>query len=276
MLRVRLEHRAPRHASRSGRMTDSPVVPLTEGLEFRILDIDRLEPHPDNPNVEDLAVFTALVDGMKRDGFTEPVLVIPHGEKYRIIGGEHRWKAAAQAGITRIPAIVKLDWDETQSQVQLVRMNAVRGQLDPERFARLYAKLKAQMPEPALRQAMGFGARDAELRRMMKSLTKGLPPGIAKDLDKRSGKIRNVEDLAGALQAVIARHGGKVDGHFLVFAYGGENHLLIQASEETYGPIQALAEQCAAAGVPFDTVLAAKAACACEACAMLTATPAAG
>lgn len=86
-------------------MTDPVIVPLGESLEFRVLDIDRIELHPDNPNVEDLAVFSALVDGMRRDGFTEPVLVVPHGEnRWQVIAGEHRLKAATEAGITRIPA----------------------------------------------------------------------------------------------------------------------------------------------------------------------------
>jgi hypothetical protein len=244
------------------------VVSLGEGLEFRVLPVDALEPHPDNPNIEDLAVFNELVEGIKAQGMIEPVLVVPHGpDRWRIIGGEHRWKAAKLAGLVEIPAIVKLDWDETTGATHLVRMNVLRGKIDPERFVALWGKLKQAIPDPEmLKRRIGLGARDAEFRRLVKGVTRGLPAQVRVEVERRSEKIRRVEDLATVVQSLFARYGATIDAHFVLFSFGGATHLMVRADDVTFKPIADLAESCAALGVRLDEALALRAQCSCAAC----------
>lgn len=247
-------------------------ISLDEGLEFRILPVDAIEPDPDNPNVEDMATFNELVEGMKQHGVLEAVLVRPFGEgRYRLVAGEHRWKAAKLAGRHLIPALVKTDWTEDDAKVHLVRMNALRGRLDPERFTRLWEQLKGKFGEAQLRKLMGFAARDAEFRRLLRSVTKGLPPQMRQEIEKRADKIRRVEDLATVVQSLFARYGSTLDAHFVLFAFGGQTHLMVRADEKSFEPIRRLAEACAVSGQRLDRVLAGKAACECVECQQLTA-----
>lgn len=248
---------------------DQPiVVDLGGGMEFRVVPIDDLEPDPRNPNKEDLATFNELVEGIKRDGVVETLLVRPAGEtgKWVITAGEHRWKAAKLAGVTHVPILIKQDWDADEAGIQLVRLNALRGRLDPERFTKLYTELKGKFSEPELRKRLGFSGKDAEFRRLLKSVTAGLPASVRAEVEKRAEKIRRVEDLAAVVQSIFTKYGATVAAHFIVFAFGGQTHLMVQTTPETFGPILALAEACQAAGRKTDEVLARRAACACGDC----------
>src|SRR3972149_2330349 len=116
-----------------------------------MLDVDACEPSDWNPNVEDLATFNELVENIRQVGMVDPIQVVPLGDdKYRIVGGEHRWKASRLAGLERIPAVVLPDWDEDVQKVQTVKLNVIRGRFDPKRFAALWNELEAKYGRPAL------------------------------------------------------------------------------------------------------------------------------
>lgn len=243
------------------------VIALDEGLEFRVLPVEALEADPDNPNVEDLPVFNALVEGMREWGILEAVLVRPVGPgRWRLVAGEHRWKAARLAGKRLIPALCRTDWTEQDAKIHLVRMNALRGRFDPERFTRLWTELRRQYDEEELRRRLGFGGREAELRRLVRTAARGLPEGLRQELERRAERIRRVEDLAAVVQTLFARYGSTLDSHFVLFSFGGQTHLMVRADEASFAPIRALAERCGARGARLDRVLAARAACPCPAC----------
>src|SRR4028119_2411900 len=49
----------------------------------------------------------ALVESVKKDGVLQPILVRPFGDKYELVAGERRYRAAQSAGLTDIPAVVR-------------------------------------------------------------------------------------------------------------------------------------------------------------------------
>lgn len=49
----------------------------------------------------------ALVESVKKDGVLQPILVRPVGDKYELVAGERRYRAAQQVGLTDIPAVVR-------------------------------------------------------------------------------------------------------------------------------------------------------------------------
>jgi hypothetical protein len=241
------------------------------GVVFRDVPLDDIEPDQDNPNRLDLAEFNELVEGIKRDGFLGAILVVPQPHapgKYRISDGEHRWKAARVAGLRTIPCAIKPGWSDDERQIHMIRMNELRGRLDPERFTAVYLRLRERYGEDSLKRRMGFVSKEGEFRRLMKGMTQGLPAGMGQDLAKRADKIRRVEDLAAVVQGLFARHGGTVEAHFIVFAFGGREHLMVRAEPATFLPIEQLARRCAEQGMRLDEALALRAACACEACAL--------
>lgn len=77
----------------------------------KIIDIDRLQPNPDQPRTE-IGDLTELSASIKEKGVLEPLLVLANGDgTYMIIAGERRWRASKLAALTEVPCVV-VDTDE--------------------------------------------------------------------------------------------------------------------------------------------------------------------
>ena len=79
------------------------------GASFQELPMDSIVPNPFQPRSEfDDAGIASLADSIEQVGVLQPILVRPDGDgAYQLIAGERRWRAAQQAGLTVIPAIVR-------------------------------------------------------------------------------------------------------------------------------------------------------------------------
>lgn len=77
--------------------------------EFSSIPLDQILPGEDQPrNAFDLQKLHELGDSIKANGVLQPVTVYKTGPmQYRLIAGERRWRAAALAGLTEIPALVR-------------------------------------------------------------------------------------------------------------------------------------------------------------------------
>lgn len=77
----------------------------------KIIPISHLEPNPEQPRSE-IGDLSELASSVKEKGVLEPILVKPCGQdKWMIIAGERRWRAANLAGLKEVPCI-ELDLDE--------------------------------------------------------------------------------------------------------------------------------------------------------------------
>lgn len=70
----------------------------------RLIKADLIEPNPKQPR-KDCGDLGELSKSIKQKGVLEPILVKPVGERYRIIAGERRYRAAVLAGLSEIPCI---------------------------------------------------------------------------------------------------------------------------------------------------------------------------
>ncbi|MET0159505.1 MAG: ParB/RepB/Spo0J family partition protein [Acidimicrobiales bacterium] len=79
------------------------------GASFQELPMNSIVPNPFQPRSEfDDAGIASLADSIEQVGVLQPILVRPDGDgAYQLIAGERRWRAAQQAGLTVIPAIVR-------------------------------------------------------------------------------------------------------------------------------------------------------------------------
>lgn len=95
----------------------------------RMLDLSELDPSANQPRKEfgDLAHMVASV---KERGILEPILVRQAGNRYQIIAGERRYRAAMEAGLTRVPCIVLDVDDRGVLEISLVE-NLQRKDLNP-------------------------------------------------------------------------------------------------------------------------------------------------
>src|SRR5205823_9584357 len=106
--------------------------------------IDQIEASPNQPRKEfDFKSLDELAASIKASGVIQPVIVRRYGDGYQLIAGERRWRAARQAGLDRIPAIVREATDAQSIELALVE-NLLREDLNPIEAAQAYQKLLAE------------------------------------------------------------------------------------------------------------------------------------
>jgi ParB family chromosome partitioning protein len=116
----------------------APASPQ-DTLEVPVLD---LEPNPVQPRTHwDSTALAGLAASIRETGIVQPILVrrLVHG-RYQIIAGERRWRAAQQAGLARVPVVVRDVPDDRLLEMALVE-NIQRQELSPIEEAHAYQKL---------------------------------------------------------------------------------------------------------------------------------------
>ncbi|MSV67007.1 MAG: ParB/RepB/Spo0J family partition protein, partial [Actinobacteria bacterium] len=111
------------------------------GVGLRDIAVDLIHPNPNQPRVHfDEAALAELSASIGAIGVLQPILVRPSGEKFELIAGERRWRAARSAGLTVIPAIVRVT-DDVSSVEQALVENLHRQDLTPLEEAAAYQQL---------------------------------------------------------------------------------------------------------------------------------------
>jgi ParB family transcriptional regulator, chromosome partitioning protein len=110
--------------------------------ELAQLPLDQIHPNPRQPRRRfDHEATAALADSVRAQGLVQPVVVRSRAAGgYELIAGERRWRAAREAGMGTIPAIVRETGDRDALLLGLVE-NVAREQLTPVEEARAYALL---------------------------------------------------------------------------------------------------------------------------------------
>ncbi|GAI03109.1 unnamed protein product, partial [marine sediment metagenome] len=96
-------------------------------------------PNDYNTNVMSPDAYRRLVEDMRENGpgAIEPIIVRKAGEKFEIVDGFNRWKAAKELAWTAIPANIR-DVPLEEAKVINYRKNSERGAIDPFREAELF------------------------------------------------------------------------------------------------------------------------------------------
>jgi ParB family transcriptional regulator, chromosome partitioning protein len=105
------------------------------------IDIDLIDPNPEQPRHRfDPRDLESLAASIRANGIVQPIVVRPHAGRYQIVAGERRWRAAQQAGLRRVPVVIKEIPDEKLLELALVE-NIQRQELNPIEEANAYRKL---------------------------------------------------------------------------------------------------------------------------------------
>jgi ParB family chromosome partitioning protein len=131
------------------------VSPLDHDLME--LDIDRIDPAAVQPRGvfrEDTLDELAL--SIKYNGIIQPLVVRRNGERFQLIAGERRWRAAQKAGLHRVPCIVKEVPEENVLELSLIE-NIQREELNPIEEANAYKSLleKRDLTQEEVAQRVG-------------------------------------------------------------------------------------------------------------------------
>jgi ParB family chromosome partitioning protein len=194
------------------------------------IPVDQIDSNPFQPRMDfDMQELESLSDSIKVQGVLQPILVRRHpteADRYQIIAGERRFRAASMAGLTEIPTLLR-EMDDSDAAVVALVENLQRQDLNPLEEAEGYQRLMEDfgLTQEALgyavsksRSHIGNTVRLLRLPEQVKrevrvgTLTSGHarallnapdPGSLAEQITKRGMSVRQAETLVA--KAVAAR-----------------------------------------------------------------------
>jgi ParB family chromosome partitioning protein len=125
----------------SALIPDAPEIPRTGTVD---VDVDRISPNVLQPRgVFDQARLDDLAQSIRSTGIIQPIVVRKVGDRFQIIAGERRWRAAQIAGLARVPVIVRdVAAGQERSLLEMALIeNIQRENLNPIDEALAYRRL---------------------------------------------------------------------------------------------------------------------------------------
>jgi ParB family chromosome partitioning protein len=141
------------------------------------IPVNAIDPNPNQPRVHfDEASLAELTASISAIGVLQPILVRPEGsDRFQLIAGERRWRAASRAGLQMIPAIVRVT-DDVSSVEQALVENLHRQDLTPLEEAAAYQQLLEDFNMTHEQVASKVGKSRSAITNALRLL--GLPPSI--------------------------------------------------------------------------------------------------
>jgi ParB family transcriptional regulator, chromosome partitioning protein len=121
------------------------------------VDLDLLTPNPRQPRMQiDENRLEELAQSIRTNGVIQPILVRRAGDRYEIVAGERRWRAAQRAGLLKVPVITRDVPDDDLLQIALIE-NIQRENLNPIEEAQAYRRLSDEFhhSQEAIADAVG-------------------------------------------------------------------------------------------------------------------------
>jgi ParB family chromosome partitioning protein len=184
----------------------APAVLESEG-ELRMLEVGVIQPGKYQPrHTIDPQQLDELAASIKAQGLIQPVVVRAIGrDRYELIAGERRWRAAQKAGLGEIPALVKVVPDQAVVAMALIE-NIQREDLSPLEEAQAFARLIDEFKLTHQQTADAVGRSRAAVSNLLRLLD--LPAAIKRLLDERKldmGHARALATLPEKAAVALAR-----------------------------------------------------------------------
>lgn len=204
--------------------------PAEKGTSVSAIPIDQIDANPFQPRSDfDAGELESLAESIRVQGVLQPILVRSHPtapERYQIVAGERRFRAAMQVGLTEIPTILR-DMDDSDAAVVALVENLQRQDLNAIEEAEGYQRLLAdfgltheslgyavsksrshigntirllRLPEPVLRDVRSGALSSGHARALINAPN---PEALADQVLKRGMSVRQTELLVS--KAVAAR-----------------------------------------------------------------------
>jgi ParB family chromosome partitioning protein len=177
--------------SPSGNIKESVVEAATSVIR---IPIDQIEPNPKQPRKDfDEQLLQELAHSIKLHDIIQPVTVSKWGNKYRLISGERRWRAAKIAGHRDLPAYIRQANDQELLELALLE-NLQREDLNAMEIALSYKRMMEELSHTQEEVAERMGKDRSTVTNYLRLLK--LPPDI-------QVAVRNGEISMGHARAII-------------------------------------------------------------------------
>jgi ParB family chromosome partitioning protein len=210
--------RGPVAAGGAGGAAEAPGTP--RGEELMRLPLDLLQRGKYQPRLDMRPETLAeLAESIRAQGVVQPIIVRPidapapgGAQRYEIIAGERRWRAAQQAGLADIPAIVRRVPDAAAIAMALIE-NIQRENLNPLEEARALERLIAEFGLTHQQAAEAVGRSRVAVSNLLRLLE--LAPEVCERVERRELEMGHARALLGLAQrrqqievaALVARKG---------------------------------------------------------------------
>lgn len=113
-------------------------------LDTQVL-IDRIDPNPLQPRkVFQAEALAELAQSIRANGIVQPLVVRRQGDRFQIVAGERRWRAAKLAGLVEVPVSIQQVPDERLLELTLIE-NIQREDLNPIETALAFQRLSSEL-----------------------------------------------------------------------------------------------------------------------------------
>lgn len=193
------------------------------GAAIRMLKLDEIVPNPFQPRREmDESSLRALAESLKQAGVLQPIVVRAAGDRYQLVAGERRWRAAGLAGLSEIPAVLRELSDAESAQLALIeniqredlnpmdRAFAVRAFMDGFGLGQVEAAEKLGLERPTIANLLRLVDLEADVQDLVRTgrlnmghakVLAGMTPGpsrvaLAKSAASGEWSVRRIEAAA--------------------------------------------------------------------------------
>jgi ParB family transcriptional regulator, chromosome partitioning protein len=186
-----------------------PDVPEPVRAGVLEVDVDRLSPNDHQPRLQmDDARLEELAASIKANGVIQPILVRRSGDRYQIIAGERRWRAAQRAGLRTVPVVVRevSAGDKQVLELALIE-NLQREGLNPVDEALAYQRLATEFSLTQDQIAAAVGKDRSSIANFMRLLK--LPEEVRGDLASGALSTGHARALLALNDPTAQRHGAR-------------------------------------------------------------------
>src|SRR5215207_8627280 len=187
----------------SGHIKESVVESVTSVLR---IPVDQIDANPKQPRRDfDEQALQELAQSIKLHDIIQPVTITKTGNRYRLISGERRWRAAKLAGLKDIPAYIRQANDQDLLELALLE-NLQREDLNAMEIALSYKRMMEELDHTQEQVAERMGKDRSTVTNYIRLLK--LPPDI-------QIAVRNGEISMGHARALI--NVDKIDQQLYIF-----------------------------------------------------------
>ncbi len=148
-----------------------------------MLPIEAIDPNPLQPRrVFHHDRIEELAQSIRANGIIQPLVVRRHAERYQLVAGERRWRAARIAGVSQVPAVIQQIPDDRLLEITLIE-NIQREDLNPIETAQAFDRLCRELQLSHEEVGVRTGKDRSTITNLIRLLQ--LPPDIQQLIGER-------------------------------------------------------------------------------------------